>query len=373
MPNTSYTYWYVLQYISVCIGMHYVGIWYVWNNDTCQYWPNTCLFFNTCQYWRQYIPKLNTRHYMPNTYQYIPIHTTICQIHTKTTSRLVQHTGFRPAYKYWHVSWYVLVCIMQVFGVYYVMILVKLAILTIFPIHTNTSICSKTCNTYHTYQCVPIQVSTHNLSLKYIQIQTNTDKYLPILTIHIITYQYRPVHQYIPYIQYRSIHTNTYHYIHYVQYIQILSNTGQYSQIHTHTDKYWQIPTNTCNTFHYLPIPTNAGQYIPYIPIQANTFNTGQYRWICINTIQYIPICTLHTIFSCMPILTNTYEYLHIWPLNTYRAEVRRSFITTTVRDPGHTTKAPQVGFELETNGFQFYVIANLDKTSPNNTYQYMQ
>ena len=33
-------------------------------------------------------------------------------------------------------------------------------------------------------------------------------------------------------------------------------------------------------------------------------------------------------------------------------------------RIPGHTTRAPQVGFELETDGFQFYAIANLDKTS---------
>ena len=33
-------------------------------------------------------------------------------------------------------------------------------------------------------------------------------------------------------------------------------------------------------------------------------------------------------------------------------------------RIPGHTTRAPPVGFELETNGFQFYAIANLDKTS---------
>ena len=31
---------------------------------------------------------------------------------------------------------------------------------------------------------------------------------------------------------------------------------------------------------------------------------------------------------------------------------------------PGHTTREPQVGFELETNCFQFYAIANLDKTS---------
>ena len=46
----------------------------------------------------------------------------------------------------------------------------------------------------------------------------------------------------------------------------------------------------------------------------------------------------------------------------TFRAEVRRSFITTTVREESQVT--PQVGFELETNGFQFYAIANLDKTS---------
>ena len=31
---------------------------------------------------------------------------------------------------------------------------------------------------------------------------------------------------------------------------------------------------------------------------------------------------------------------------------------------PGHTTKAPQVGFELATKCIQFYAIANLDKTS---------
>ena len=35
---------------------------------------------------------------------------------------------------------------------------------------------------------------------------------------------------------------------------------------------------------------------------------------------------------------------------------------------PGHTTRAPPVRFELnlKTNGFQFYAIANLDKTSRN-------
>ena len=31
---------------------------------------------------------------------------------------------------------------------------------------------------------------------------------------------------------------------------------------------------------------------------------------------------------------------------------------------PGHTTRAPPVGFELATNGIQFYAIANRDKTS---------
>ena len=31
---------------------------------------------------------------------------------------------------------------------------------------------------------------------------------------------------------------------------------------------------------------------------------------------------------------------------------------------PGYTTREPQQGFELETNSFQFYSIANLEKTS---------
>ena len=43
------------------------------------------------------------------------------------------------------------------------------------------------------------------------------------------------------------------------------------------------------------------------------------------------------------------------------RAEVRRSFNTTTVLDESQVTP---VGFELATNGFQFYAIANLDKIS---------
>ena len=37
------------KYIPACIGMYLVGIWYEWANNTCQYRPNTCLFF-------QYVP-----------------------------------------------------------------------------------------------------------------------------------------------------------------------------------------------------------------------------------------------------------------------------------------------------------------------------
>ena len=54
------------------------------------------------------------------------------------------------------------------------------------------------------------------------------------------------------------------------------------------------------------------------------------------------------------------------WFFTYGRAEDRRSFITPTVREESQVTpqRAPPVGFELEINGFQFYAIANLDKTS---------
>ena len=55
------------------------------------------------------------------------------------------------------------------------------------------------------------------------------------------------------------------------------------------------------------------------------------------------------------------------WSLS--KEEIRRSFITTNIREPanhlpGHTTMAPPLGFELAANGIQFHAIANLDKTS---------
>ena len=48
-------------------------------------------------------------------------------------------------------------------------------------------------------------------------------------------------------------------------------------------------------------------------------------------------------------------------PLRFAAAQLPRMFWNNV---PGHTTRAPQVGFELATNGIQFYAIANLDKTS---------
>ena len=150
---------------------------------------------------------------MPLHTKYMPIHTNTyhntCQIHTNTRS--VQHTGFHPAYKYWHVSWYVLVCIVQVFGMYYVMI--------------------------------PV----------------NTSKYIN-------TYQYV---QYIPFFLYIPILVNMFKYIQYIPYIQMLTNTGQDSLKHTNTYIYRQIPTNTYNTCNYLLIHTNTAQCIPYILIHT--------------------------------------------------------------------------------------------------------
>ena len=49
--------------------------------------------------------------------------------------------------------------------------------------------------------------------------------------------------------------------------------------------------------------------------------------------------------------------------LRKTKAEVRRSFITTTVREqrPRSHHKGATGGFELATNSIQFYAIANLD------------
>ena len=64
-----------IGYILVCVTRHYipahdmfwVGIWYVWNNDTCKYRPNTCLFF---AFFFQYVP-IMTRVLHAITYQHM--------------------------------------------------------------------------------------------------------------------------------------------------------------------------------------------------------------------------------------------------------------------------------------------------------------
>ena len=68
----------------------------------------------------------------------------------------------------------------------------------------------------------------------------------------------------------------------------MLTNTHQYSKIHTNTDTYRRIPTNTYNIYHYSPIHTKTDQYIPYIPyipyIQYRSINTNTYQYIVMRT-----------------------------------------------------------------------------------------
>ena len=82
-----------------------------------EYMPNTYLihantYQNTCQYlYAGRKPVCWTEiEYMPLHAKYMPIHTNTyhdtCQIHTNT--RLVQHSGFCPAYKYHGMYWFVL-------------------------------------------------------------------------------------------------------------------------------------------------------------------------------------------------------------------------------------------------------------------------
>ena len=159
---------------------------------------------------------------MPLHTKNMPIHTNTyhntCQIHDNLNTWSVQHTGFHPAYKYWHVSLYVLVCIVQVFGMYYVMI----------PVNT-----SKYINTYQYVQYIPFFL--------YIQVLVNMFKYIQYIQYNTILYQYRSAlsNTY----QYRHIQTNTYQY---TQYISLLTNSYKYRPVHTiHTNTY-----HTTNTWY---------------------------------------------------------------------------------------------------------------------------
>ena len=227
-----------------------------------QYMPNT--YQNTCQYissgWNP-VPKFDTCHYIPNTCQCMPIHTTI---HTQYIPILdwcsIQVFAPRAEDSYWHVFRYVLVCIMQVFSMYY----------EIIPVN---------CTQYQQlYQYTPqhaIQVNPHNAD-QYMQKQTNShyciqsipihtnidiDQYISICLIHTIC----------------TIHTNTtadaYQYLH-------ISNVSTYQYIPIlakHTKN---------NTYQYIL------QYIPwqYMPIHS-TMQTTIHNYTC-HEIQYLPIHT---------------------------------------------------------------------------------
>ena len=122
-------------------------------------------------------PKFDTCHYIPNTCQYMPIHTTI---HTKYIPILdwcsivesIQVFAPRAEDSYWHVFRYVLVCIMQVFSMYY----------EIIPVSSTQY--------QQLYQYTPqhaIQVNPHNAD-QYMQIQINSHYCIQSIPIHTNTY-----------------------------------------------------------------------------------------------------------------------------------------------------------------------------------------
>ena len=126
----------------------------------------------------------------------------------------------------------------------------------------------------------------HISTPKYISIQTHTDKYLLIHTIHIIityqTYKYRPGY---------TIHANTYQYI-------------QYRSIQIKKYKYIPIHSNMYNTYICLPIQVST---LKNIPIQTHTD-------------KYLPICIIH-------IITNIYKFrlVHTIHTNPYQCIKYRS------------------------------------------------
>ena len=177
----------------------------------------------------------------------ISIHAITYQIHANT------YLYLGPAYKYWHVSWY----IVQVFGMYYLMM------------------------------------------------TGNSSKYIN-------TYQYV---QYIPFFLYIPILVNMFKYMQYIPYIPMLTNTGQYFQIHTNADIYRQIPTNTYNTYYYLLIQTSTYhtfQYIPYIQYydadQYRSINTNTYKYILTHTHAYQYRSVLSNKYQYRHIQINAYQ-----------------------------------------------------------------
>ena len=61
-----------------------------------------------------------------------------------------------------------------------------------------------------------------------------------------------------------------------------------------------------------------------------------------------------------LPVMLHGQQLTHCFSLHKGGGSPQLYYHDCSGRIPGHTTRAPQVGFELETNGFQFYAIANL-------------
>ena len=189
--------------------------------------------------------KFNTCHYIPNTCQYIPIHTMIHARYIPILDRFSTRVFAPPAPAY--KCWYVLVCIgmycasiCQLFGMYYVMV----------PVNTSK----------YTYQYVQYKNGLCNDTSQYQQI------YIPICTIQAIFSIPTNISEYVQILAIHSIHTNAY------QYRSVLSNTYQYRHIQTNTYQYLQyilLLTNTYNTDQYIP-------YIPMLTIHPIQLNTDQ-------------------------------------------------------------------------------------------------
>ena len=142
--------------------------------------------------------------------------------------------------------------------------------------HIQHVLCSDTSQSQQIYQYI-LRCIIHTL----FPIQTNTREYV-------------------------QIHANTYHTY------QCQCNTGQYCQILINADTSRQIPTNTYNTYHYLPIhtmiqiQTSTFQYIPFIQYRSRQINTYKYMQMHTNF-------SIHTnAYQYRSVLSKTYQYRHM-------------------------------------------------------------
>ena len=84
----------------------------------------------------------------------------------------------------------------------------------------------------------------------------------------------------------------------------------------------------------------------------------------------YVHYCLYYCTYLHVRIFVLVFVHIFVVRICTFIIMIRRTFSTALLprlfgtKVPGHTTRAPPVGFELATNGIQLYAIANLDKTS---------